>query len=339
MGRGRDQHTTELKNVKRKSKAVSSSHGRIPSLSEAKMVVNDADCTSLSQIKSVATEINGGFKSAALFSKGRLQSLAGEIVEDVYEDSRLRLYHPLIPRNMQNLSLYVMPMASVSEDIRSGVEHILHVAWKHDKRCTENISRLLGLETFMNLRSGRRMTRPSCSLEVSVDDLWLIWEVSKVDHVENPIVGALVLRRQAGGLVIEYLTALRTHGGKGFPMVQAAEVICEKEGFAVLWSAVDLSQDGQKSVGTVSAAEAHKRWCFQPSTAQEWQEMGLDLYDETECSVRYMKKELQPMKRSTNKGRPLSLIEGVQVIKVRGQWVAAPAKQTKTQSPTTPKKK
>lgn len=257
-------------------------------------------------------------------SKASLQGLLGELIEDAYEDSTLQKYHPSTTK--ENFALYILPMARVPDDIRTNVEQFLHLAWKPDKKCTENISRLLCLTTYMKLRSGKTTARPSCSSEASVNDMWLILEVQKSEYdSEHLIVGALLLRRQVGGLVIEYVTALRSHGGKGFPMVQAAEVICKKEGFAVLWSAVDLAQNGQH-FAVLSADEAHQRWGFQPSTAKEWQDMGLEIYDEAECSVRYMKKMLLHLKKtSTSTGRVVPLVKalkGVQVKKVRGQFVA-----------------
>lgn len=252
------------------------------------------------------------------------KDLIKDVVGDVYKDSRLQMYHPSISRSEQDLAVYIMPMTMVPEHIRSSVKSILHLAWQRDKKCTEKISNLLGLTTSMNLRSGKSMERPRCSSEVSVNDLWLIWEVQKVDDDKNPIVGALVLRRQPGGLVIEYLTALRVHGGKGFPMVQAAEVMCEKEGYSVLWSAVDLSQDG-KYFGVISAEEAHQRWGFQPSTAKEWHDMGLDLYDEKNCSVRYMKKQLKAEKQTPKAkraaGSNASRVKNMQFKKVGRRWV------------------
>lgn len=276
---------------------------------------------------------------SASSTKDSLQGLLGEIVEDVYKDSRLKPYHPSILRTEQDLALYVMPMARVPEDVRSSVKSILHLAWQRDTKCTEKISNLLGLTTSMNLRSGKSVTRPRCSFEVSLKDLWLIWEVQRLQDGKNPVVGALVLRRQVGGLVIEYLTALRVHGGKGFPMVQAAEVICAKEGFPVLWSAVDLSQDG-RYFGVISAEEAHERWGFQSSTANEWKEMGLELYDEKNCSVRYMKKELKPTAKSPKStGRPLPCIKGVQVMKVRGQWVSTSTGKRHARKMNLPEKK
>jgi len=340
---GGDHCPAKPENLKRKASDISQVHEILSSdESELNLITKVADCKLLRHAKSPLVKIDRASKSAASSSKGSLQGLVGETVEDLYEDSRLQQYHPSLAKTVQNLAVYIMPMASVPEDVRLSVKRILHGAWQPDKRCTENISRLLGLTTFMNLRSGRKMTKPRSSIEVSVNDSWLIWEVQKLDDDENPIVGALVLRRQAGGSVIEYLTAHRERGGKGFPMVQAAEVICEKEGLSVLWSAVDLSQDG-RHFGVTSAEDAHRRWGFQSSTAKEWEDMGLETYDEKDCSVRYMKKILlQPAKSTTNHlkaGRPISLIKGVQVMKVRGQWVATSAEQTKAVKTQLPEKK
>eukprot|EP00746_Dinoflagellata_sp_MGD_P016671 gnl/MRDRNA2_/MRDRNA2_137768_c0_seq1.p1 gnl/MRDRNA2_/MRDRNA2_137768_c0~~gnl/MRDRNA2_/MRDRNA2_137768_c0_seq1.p1 ORF type:complete len:306 (-),score=52.27 gnl/MRDRNA2_/MRDRNA2_137768_c0_seq1:2-919(-) len=303
----------------------------MPAILAARSLEGDMSSSSSSSSKVVkCDDIQSGKakkRKAGAISEGHdilSKDLIKDIVEDVYEDSRLQMYHPSTSRTEQKLSLYIMPMIRVPEHVRSSVKHILHLAWQRDKKCTEKISNLLGLTRSMNLRSGKSMERPRCSLEVSVNDLWLIWEVQKVADGKNPIVGALVLRRQTGGLVIEYLTALRVHGGKGFPMVQAAEVMCTKEGYSVLWSAVDLSQDG-RYFGVISAEDAHQRWGFQPSTAKEWQDAGLDLYDEKNCSVRYMKKQLKADKKMPKAkkavGSHASRVKSVQVEKVGSRWV------------------
>jgi len=117
-------------------------------------------------------------------------------------------------------------------------------------------------------------------------------------------------------MVIDYVAAQREKGGRGWPMVLAAEILCKKEGFSVLWSAADLAQDGCKDASAsplserrrcgvtassetapvpaqdTSAVAAHKRWHFSPSSAKEWKAAGLVLYDERRCRVSYMKKQL-----------------------------------------------
>jgi len=127
-------------------------------------------------------------------------------------------------------------------------------------------------------------------------------------------VGALVIRwkRQAdegsrgvggaGGAVIDYVAALRSRGGQGWPMVLAAEAICRRQGLGVLYSAADLSQTGQfadlaprdEAQGREirSAIAAHRRWGFVPSSSEEWKASGLELYDQRKCRVHYMKKVL-----------------------------------------------
>jgi len=127
-------------------------------------------------------------------------------------------------------------------------------------------------------------------------------------------VGALVLRWKspadegsrseggAGGAVIDYVAALRSRGGRGWPMVLAAEAICRRQGLGVLYSAADLFQSGQfadlaprdEAQGREmrSAIAAHERWGFAPSSSDDWKASGLGLYDQRKCRVHYMKKVL-----------------------------------------------
>lgn len=141
---------------------------------------------------------------------------------------------------------------------------------------------------------------------------WLIWEevVNGTDMLpatDARAVGALLLRQQCSGadgaMVIDYVAARRSRGAAGWPMVLAAEAICLKEGRNMLYSAADLTQDGccaefkpdeKPGKGGKSALDAHCRWGFAESSSEEWKAVGLELYDENRCGVRYMKKCLRP---------------------------------------------
>uniref|UniRef100_A0A7S1F038 Uncharacterized protein n=1 Tax=Noctiluca scintillans TaxID=2966 RepID=A0A7S1F038_NOCSC len=208
---------------------------------------------------------------------------------DLY--SGLEQYRP--PR-AGGLEVYGSLLGSVSEDIRKRIELVLHAAWDFDVRARHAISNLLGLRlNGMSLRSGRTTSR--CQKEGDVQQ-WLVWEQLSVDTV-----GALVLRHSVGrksAMVIDYVAAVRGRG-RGYPMLCAAEAICKREGYGVLYSAADLSQDGNDnsdepsdSTAGPSAVEAHTRWNFVTITAAEWEDTGLKLYDEDRCSVVYMKKLL-----------------------------------------------
>ncbi|CAE8603102.1 unnamed protein product, partial [Polarella glacialis] len=117
-----------------------------------------------------------------------------------------------------------------------------------------------------------------------------------------------VLRQQRNGkpseapIVIDYIASRRQLGGRGWPMVLAAEELCRQQGIGSLWSAADLTQDGvgaepglsETSVERrgPSAVDAHKRWGFVESSKKEWRTVGLELYDESRCRVLYMRKDL-----------------------------------------------
>lgn len=231
---------------------------------------------------------------------------------DIYRNPQWGLfsYRPRQARSSAScprLEVYANPLRMTCERLRKSIETVLHIAWNSDNEAKLAISHLLGLHlNGMNLRSGTQM--PRCEMrESSKGGHWLIWEEMnggpQRSPADPPAVGALVLRRQGprrkrkGGIVIDYISAIRDRGGRGWPMVLAAEVICRLEGVSVLYSAADLSQDGRymkntrysKSGGS-SALDAHHRWGFIESSATEWKSVGLEVYDETRCCVSYTKK-------------------------------------------------
>lgn len=223
------------------------------------------------------------------------------------------------PTSASGLEVSESRLQCAPENLRRRVELVLHEAWHFDRQAQLTISNLLGLKlNGMLLRSGRQTAR--CQKGGPMDH-WLIWEEleSSNSAKEPEVVGALVLRKQCasttsnsasntavsghrrGAMVVDYVAADRNRGGRGWPMLCKAEAICEREGFSVLYSAADLSQEGvsedkgcsRMSVSVPSAVDAHKRWGFIASSAAEWQETDLKLYDER-CGVVYMKKLLDP---------------------------------------------
>lgn len=260
------------------------------------------------------------------------------------------------------LDLFAVTMDDAEEEIRRSAESVLHSAWGVDKKVCQYISRLLDLEVAgsngMTLRSGRRMS-PVQGAGTKELRKWLIWE-----EIAPPVsiaqgqsggkrnaVGALVLRQMPppsaparkrkdinaagvmpGSAFIEYVAASRRRGGRGWPMVLAAESICKMEGLSALYSAADLLMDGRyadaeldmstgadtgsaptrpKGDSTISGAlasgnderghgvargtsakAAHERWGFQPISVDEWKAAGLVPYDSQKCSVIYMRKIL-----------------------------------------------
>merc|ERR1712014_244805 len=95
-------------------------------------------------------------------------------------------------------------------------------------------------------------------------------------------VGALVFHfsgatKASQCCVINYVSAQRSKGGRGWPMLLAVEAVCRMEGVSMLYSAADLSQDGRMRDGSgirVSAAAAHLRWGFTAISAAEWRQQG-----------------------------------------------------------------
>jgi len=204
------------------------------------------------------------------------------------------------------LEVYALPLCKADEPFRKSIEAVLHAAWEGDNEVKLTVSCLLGLQlNGISLRSGRQTGRcqaPEGMTKTGKGGHWLIWERAPGTELtsQRKIVGAMVLRRQqrkgklCGPVVIDYVCANRPLGGRGFPMLLAAEEICRRESVSVIYSAADLTQDGvrwKSSQG--SAADAHRRWGFELSSAEEWKQVGLELYDETRCHVQYMKKQLK----------------------------------------------
>lgn len=202
-----------------------------------------------------------------------------------------------------------MPLSIAAQALRLSAEGLLHHAYGSDSEAQLYISAMLGLQlNGMHLRSGFRTNRcdNTSSAPTTEGARWLIWEEvgrpsSKRNTIDGapPALGALVLRRQGSGIVMEYIVSRYSCGGRGWPMVLAAEEICRREGMAVLYSAADLSQDGSRAdphdrngKKGPSAAEAHRRWGFEEIQMKEWEQVGLSLYDSSRCDVIYMKKRL-----------------------------------------------
>uniref|UniRef100_A0A7S1A7R5 Uncharacterized protein n=1 Tax=Noctiluca scintillans TaxID=2966 RepID=A0A7S1A7R5_NOCSC len=105
----------------------------------------------------------------------------------------------------------------------------------------------------------------------------------------NTAVGAKHLQ---GGVTLEYIAAKRTEGGKGYPLVLAAEEVCRMLSLAELFSACDMSQIGNAFGGQSTAAlVAHQRWGFVDMDTKEWAERRLNAYS-GDCSVRFMVKRI-----------------------------------------------
>lgn len=200
------------------------------------------------------------------------------------------------------LEVRVLQLSRADETLRRSVEALLHEAWHYDRKAQNSISLSLGLSlNGMKLRSGRCTARCQVSTSGSGGQ-WLIWEQVGCEVHGSKVVGALVLRQQSSGkrgapLLIDYVSARRSLGGRAWPMIVAAEDVCRKHGSKVLYSAADLTQDGSNSDPVnssyrPSAVEAHRRWGFTAISAQEWKNEGLDLYDDTRCCVCYMRKDL-----------------------------------------------
>lgn len=229
---------------------------------------------------------------------------------DVYEDPKAPLgqYKPRRPpMEKGNIEVYAIPLKLADEDLRKSAEAVLHLAWNYDKEAKSAISYLMGLGLKgINLRSGKQTSRCEAQKK-DKGGHWLIWEEAASPDITPPrdarAVGALLLRRQgvgnSGGIVIDYISARRSRAGRGWPMVLAAEAVCRKEGLRTLYSAADLTQDGcgcdpEDGRKGCSAIDAHHRWEFRESSAEEWRAVGLDLYDENKCSVAYLKKPVAP---------------------------------------------
>jgi len=215
--------------------------------------------------------------------------------------NRYKPGNPLMGKG--GLEVFAIPLKLADEDLRKSAEAVLHIAWNYDKEAKSAISFLMGLGLKgINLRSGKQTSRCEAQKK-DKGGHWLIWEEAPSPDIpaakDARAVGALLLRRQGsgstGGIVMDYISARRSLGGRGWPMVLAAEAVCRREGLGVLYSAADLTQDGcgcdpLDERGGLSAIDAHHRWQFHNSSAEEWGAVGLDLYDENKCSVAYLKK-------------------------------------------------
>jgi len=233
---------------------------------------------------------------------------------DIYSgaDGHLEKHRPRRPPSALGcLEVFALPLQLANEDLRRSAELVFHGAWSGDSETQAALSHLLGLQLKgISLRSGKKTSRLAHRREKGRH--WLLWEevVSSTDMLpatDARAVGALVLRQQRssndGAMVIDYVAARSSCGAAAWPMVLAAEAICQKEGHKVLYSAADLTQDGGRAEfkpdekpgkGGRSALDAHCRWGFAESSAEEWKAVGLELYDENRCDVRYMKKLLGP---------------------------------------------
>eukprot|EP00930_Biecheleria_cincta_P062112 TRINITY_DN47621_c0_g1_i1.p1 TRINITY_DN47621_c0_g1~~TRINITY_DN47621_c0_g1_i1.p1 ORF type:complete len:355 (+),score=50.62 TRINITY_DN47621_c0_g1_i1:86-1150(+) len=252
-------------------------------------------CTELpAQVHAVEVQSNSDLQQACSMPEGAI---------DIYSDC-LRAYRP--SSIAVGLKVYALPLNRASENLRKNVEAVLHAAWEHDREAKQSISMLLGLQlNGISLRSGRRTARCVAPSAKSKGGHWLIWEDLFLGNSSSLVscpedrkaVGAMVLRRQQskhgkrdGAVVIDYVSADRSCGGRGWTMVLAAQEICRQECVGLLYSAADLSQDGAR--GGLSAIQAHERWGFEAISLEDWKKAGLELYDESRCCVRYMRKVL-----------------------------------------------
>jgi len=222
-------------------------------------------------------------------------------------------------------------MSDVDEGIRSSAERLLHEFWNRDDGAKACISGLLDMQLKgISLRSGRKTGRVDKSASSGESEKFLVWQAILEDSagrvvdaasikssrsrasVNEKVVGACVLqckasrtRTKKGGAVIEYIAVSRLRGGKGWPLVCAAEQIVRDLGLSSMYSAADMSHDGRYADLTASpglkpadgrtersAMAAHHRWGFRESSKEEWKALGLTEYDDRRCTVHYMKKTL-----------------------------------------------
>lgn len=96
-----------------------------------------------------------------------------------------------------------------------------------------------------------------------------------------------------GGAVLEYISARRDTGARGYPLVLAAEEVCRLLGLKELFSACDLTHRGQAFGGQATPAlTAHRRWGFQDIDSEEWAERRFGEYTR-ESKVHFMVKQLR----------------------------------------------
>jgi len=266
----------------------------------------EAPPVSCSSSSSICPELPAQVHASKVQGDTNLQQTACSMPEgaiDIYSEC-LRAYQP--SSTAVGLKVYALPLNRASEHLRKSVEEVLHAAWAYDREANKSVSMLLGLQlNGISLRSGRRTARCVAPSAKSKGGHWLIWEElvlgSSSTFAPRPedrkAVGAMLLRRQQskickrdGPVVVDYISADRSCGGRGWPMVLAAQEICRQECVGLLYSAADLSQDGAR--GGLSAIQAHDRWGFEAISLEEWKEAGLELYDESRCCVRYTRKVL-----------------------------------------------
>lgn len=201
-----------------------------------------------------------------------------------------------IPRGEGRLSVFAAPLGATQESRRLCAEALLHEAFP-SKGSVDCITNLLGLRQAKGraVRSGRRVTR---ALRVDLAHMWLLW----MEVGLGKMVACAILRKQRntavgakhlqGGVTLEYIAAKRTEGGKGYPLVLAAEEVCRMLSLGELFSACDMSQIGNAFGGQSTAAlVAHQRWGFVDMDTKEWAERRLNAYS-GDCSVRFMVKRI-----------------------------------------------
>lgn len=218
---------------------------------------------------------------------------------DVYRSgSALEAHQPTSAvEGHPDVAVFAAPLGMTTEATRVLAEEALHKAFTNG--AAECITRLVGLRepSVGSLRSGARLSRAE---PVGAVQRWLIWETVAGGRV----VGAAVMVRQRntlagpsrlqGGPVLEYIAADRAAGGRGHPLVLAAEEICRMMGFPELFSACDLAQQGQAFGGSATPAlAAHQRWGFRDMDREEWTERRFFQYNR-KCRVHFMVKTLRP---------------------------------------------
>lgn len=196
----------------------------------------------------------------------------------------------------KSLDVFAAPVGAASEAVRLQAEGLLCEAFPcFNSRAS--IVRLLGLHDggSINLRSGRKPKRSR--IAAVAYQRWLIWET-----LDDEMVGAAILSKQVrtkvgpahlrGGAVLEYIACKRHQGGAAHLLISAASQICRLLGLKEIFSACDLSQEGQAFKGqSCRALDAHRRWGFVDMDQEEWHERRFVGYTR-ESSVHFMVKTL-----------------------------------------------
>lgn len=214
-------------------------------------------------------------------------------------------YRP--PSGHSGLVVFAAPLAATTEAVRTECEAVLHSAFR-SKGAMDSISLLVGLRTRDYQRQLRSRSRAQAlGGPAKMQRSWLIWQTVADPTQGQPdrrrTVGAAIMEWQVhaksgpkhlrGGAVLEYIAARRDAGARGFPMVLAAEEVCRLLGLKEIFSACDLTQEGQAFGGKATAAlTAHRRWGFQDIDAEEWAERRFGQYSEL-SDVHYMVKPLR----------------------------------------------